>query len=130
MAKEDKSGLPGQDKGGTVSRRGFLRKSRTAGTRYNSFVDSGVDADFGKPSPVHKIETPPFYAAWATPPLHDVRSGLRINGNGQVMDKQGQIIPGLYAAGESASGISIHGLAKSIIFGRLGGMHAARQAAT
>jgi hypothetical protein len=102
---------------------------RATVTRYNSFVDSGVDADYSKPTPIHKIETPPFYAAWATPPLHDVMSGLRINTNGQVMDKQGQVIPGLYAAGESASGISIHGLAKSIIFGRLGGIHAAKQPA-
>ena len=35
--------------------------------RYNSFVDSGVDADFGKPTPAHKIMEPPFHAAWATP---------------------------------------------------------------
>jgi urocanate reductase len=96
--------------------------------RYNSFVDSGVDTDFGKPTPIHKIETPPFYAAWATPTLHDVMAGLRINANGQVLDLQGLAIPGLYAAGECASGISQHGLAKSALFGRLAGMHAARQA--
>jgi|SRR5215831_8539284 len=35
--------------------------------RYNSFVESGVDADFDKPAPWHRIEKPPFYAAWATP---------------------------------------------------------------
>jgi hypothetical protein len=34
--------------------------------RYNSFVDSGVDLDFEKPSPTYKIEVPPFYAAWST----------------------------------------------------------------
>ena len=45
--------------------------------RYNSFVTSGVDADFGKPMPLHKIEKPPFYAAWATPILHDSLTGLR-----------------------------------------------------
>lgn len=100
---------------------------RATVTRYNSFVDSGVDADFGKPTPTHKIETPPFYAAWATPTLHDVMSGLRINTNAQVLDIKGQIIPGLYAAGESASGISMHGLAKSILFGRLAAIHATKQ---
>jgi urocanate reductase len=86
-----------------------------------------VDADFGKPMPTHKIEMPPFYAAWATPPLHDVMSGLRINANAQVIDVHGQVIPGLYAAGESASGISMHGLAKGAVFGRLAAIHAARQ---
>jgi succinate dehydrogenase/fumarate reductase flavoprotein subunit len=95
--------------------------------RYNSFVDSGVDADFAKPTPVHKIQTPPFYALWATPVLHDVMSGLRINADAQVMDMQGRVIPGLYAAGESASGISMHGLAKGALFGRLAALHAASQ---
>jgi hypothetical protein len=41
--------------------------------RYNSFVESGVDADFDKPTPRHRIEKPPFYAAWATPVVHDTR---------------------------------------------------------
>jgi FAD binding domain len=35
--------------------------------RYNSFVDTGTDEDFGKPRPMYKIANPPFYAAWATP---------------------------------------------------------------
>ena len=42
--------------------------------RYNSFVE-GADLDFGKPTPQFRIQTPPFYAAWATPTLHDARSG-------------------------------------------------------
>ena len=62
--------------------------------RYNSFVDSGADSDFGKPSPKYKIQTPPFYAAWATPVIHDTRAGLRINAKCQVMDMNGQVIPG------------------------------------
>ena len=95
--------------------------------RYNAFVDAGVDADFGKPTPVHKIEMPPFFAAWATPTLHDVMAGLRINTNAQVLDLHGHVIPGLYAAGECASGIAQHGLAKSALFGRLAGIHAAKQ---
>jgi hypothetical protein len=65
--------------------------------RYNGFVDSGTDEDFGKPEPRYKIQTPPFYAAWATPVLHDARVGLRINAKCQVVDMQGQVIPGLYA---------------------------------
>ncbi len=95
--------------------------------RYNSFVDAGVDADFGKPTPTDKIQTPPFYAAWATPVLHDVYAGIRINTNAQVVDMNGQVIPGLYAGGECASGVAQHGLAKSILFGRLAGLHAASQ---
>ena len=47
--------------------------------RYNSFVADGVDKDFKKKTPMHKIEKPPFYAAWATPILHDTLTGLRTN---------------------------------------------------
>jgi hypothetical protein len=92
--------------------------------RYNSFVDSGVDEDFGKPKPSHKIATPPFYAAWATPVPHDTRAGLRINANCQVIDLNGQIIPGLYCGGESAGGFSQHGLARAACQGYIAGRHA------
>ena len=58
--------------------------------RYNSFVDAGKDADFDKPAPKYKIQTPPFYAAWATPVVHDSRAGLRINARNQVQDLNGE----------------------------------------
>ena len=58
--------------------------------RYNSFVDAGKDADFDKAAPKYKIETPPFYAAWAVPIMHDSRTGLRVNTNFQVQDLNGQ----------------------------------------
>ncbi len=93
-------------------------------TRYNSFVDSGTDSDFDKPSPQFKIQTPPFYAAWATPLLHDTRSGLRINGKGQVMDMNGQVIPGLYRGGESAGGFNQHGLGRCSCQGYIAGQNA------
>jgi succinate dehydrogenase/fumarate reductase flavoprotein subunit len=93
--------------------------------RYNSFVDSGVDADFGKPKPAHKIAKPPFYAAWATPVVHDTRAGLRINAKCQVIDMNGEIIPGLYCGGESAGGFSQHGLARAACQGYIAGNTAA-----
>jgi len=92
--------------------------------RYNSFVDSGTDDDFGKPKPLHKIATPPFYAAWATPVIHDTRMGLRINANCQVMDMNGHVISGLYCGGESAGGFSQHGLARATCQGYIAGHHA------
>jgi hypothetical protein len=95
--------------------------------RYNSFVDLGKDADFGKPSPKFKIEAPPFYAAWATPVIHDTRSGLRINGKSQVIDLNGEIIPGLYCGGETAGGFSLHGLARCVVQGRIAGRNAAAE---
>jgi flavocytochrome c len=94
--------------------------------RYNSFVDHGKDEDFGKPVPMHKIQTPPFYAAWSTPCIHDCLSGLHINGKAQVIDLWGNPVPGLYCAGESSGGFNQHGLAKSLTFGRIAGREAAK----
>jgi succinate dehydrogenase/fumarate reductase flavoprotein subunit len=96
-------------------------------TRYNSFVDAGKDADFGKAAPKYKIQTPPFYAAWATPVIHDTRSGLRINAKCQVVDLNGEVIPGLYCGGESAGGFSLHGLARCAVQGRIAGRNAAAE---
>ncbi len=95
--------------------------------RYNSFVDSGIDEDFGKPTPKYKIQTPPFYAAWGTPLVHDTRSGLRIDGQCQVIDFNGQIIPGLYCAGESAGGFNQHGMGRCTTQGFIAGKNAAAE---
>ena len=96
-------------------------------TQYNSFVDAGKDADFGKPAPKYKIATAPFYAGWATPVIHDSRAGLRINGKCQVVDMNGDVIQGLYCAGESAGGFSMHGLARCTTQGRIAGINAATE---
>jgi len=95
-------------------------------TKYNSFVDAGSDPDFKKPAPRYKIQKPPFYAAWSTPILHDSLCGLRTNAKAQTLDMQGQVIPGLYCAGESQGGFAQHGLGRAIVFGRIAGREAAR----
>ena len=94
-------------------------------SRYNSFVDQGQDPDFGKPSPKFKIQAAPFYAAWATPYLHDTRGGIRVNEKCQVLDVQAAVIPGLYAVGEAAGGLDLCGLAKAIVSGRIAARNAA-----
>ena len=96
--------------------------------RYNTMVDLGVDPDFDKPSPAYKIDTPPFYAAWATFTAHDTYAGLRINMKCQVIDLQGQVIPGLYCGGESAGGCSQHGLGRCTTQGYIAGAEAAKEA--
>jgi FAD binding domain-containing protein len=98
-------------------------------SRYNGFVAAGVDQDFKKPAPMYKIETPPFYAAWSTPILHDTLTGLRTNSNTEVVDIHGEVIPGLYCAGESQGGFAQHGLARCLVFGRVAGRHAAKRTA-
>lgn len=93
--------------------------------KYNSYVDMGKDVEFGRPTPMFKIQKPPFYAAWSTPILHDTLTGLKINIKCQVIDTRGQVIPGLYAAGETAGGFALHGLPRVTVFGRIAGREAA-----
>jgi succinate dehydrogenase/fumarate reductase flavoprotein subunit len=102
---------------------------RETATRYNSFVDTGSDPDFGKPTPRYKIQTPPFYAAWATPILHDTYAGLRVNEKFQVVDVFGNVISGFYCAGESAGGFALHGLGRAVVGGYIAGTNAAQEPA-
>jgi hypothetical protein len=95
--------------------------------RYNAIVDFGYDPDFERPNPTYKIQTPPFYAAWATPVVHDTYAGLRINMKCQVLDFSGQVIPGLYCGGESAGGCSQHGQGRAITQGFIAGKEAAAE---
>jgi succinate dehydrogenase/fumarate reductase flavoprotein subunit len=95
--------------------------------RYNAFVEEGEDRDYGKPNPKYKFQTPPFYAAWAMPLVHDSRAGLRINARCQVIDMEGRVIPGLYCAGESAGGFNQHGMGRCTTQGYISGMNAAKE---
>lgn len=94
--------------------------------RYNSFVDRGEDQDFRKPKPNFKIDQPPFYAAFASPVIHDSRCGLRINQNCHVLDLNGNPIKGLYCAGESAGGFGEHGMARCAVQGFIAGTEVSR----
>jgi succinate dehydrogenase/fumarate reductase flavoprotein subunit len=93
--------------------------------KYNSFVDGGKDTDFEKPTPMFKIQTPPFYAAWSTPILHDTLTGLKTNPKCEVIDIHGRVIEGLYCCGECQGGFALHGLARVLVFGRIAGREAA-----
>ena len=100
--------------------------------RWNSYVDKGTDPEFGRGAdvPMHKIATPPFYAASLYPVWHDSYGGLRINGRAQVIDMQGEPIPGLYAGGESSGGGNQHGLGRALVHGYIAGTNAASEPTT
>jgi predicted oxidoreductase len=86
-------------------------------------VDEGTDPDFGrgKDAPMHKIDKPPFYAAAICPVWHDSYGGLRINGKAQVIDMDGNAIPGLYSGGEASGGGQQHGLGRALVHGYIAG---------
>jgi len=99
--------------------------------KYNSFVDAKDDKDFGKPRFRAKIQTPPFYAVPQWPAIHHTMGGLQINTKAQVLDRDGGVMPGLYAAGEASGGV--HGgdrlgscaVTDCIVMGRIAGKSAA-----
>lgn len=75
--------------------------------KHNSYIDSGVDPDFGKvmAATMVRIEEGPYYAVPQYPSVHHTMGGLVINTRTEVKDIYGNIIPGLYAAGEVTGGV-------------------------
>jgi succinate dehydrogenase/fumarate reductase flavoprotein subunit len=99
--------------------------------KYNACVDEGKDPDFGKPKNLlkSKIETPPYYAVWVSLYVHDTCGGLAVNAQCQALDIDGKVIPGLYAGGEAAGGLSVVGMPRCVIMGRFAGENAAAEKA-
>ena len=81
---------------------------------YNSDIEKyGYDRKFGRKllgmhwpeKPVMKLDHPPYYAVKYKICLTSMKGGLKINAKCQVIDLFGDVIPGLYAAGEIAGGL-------------------------
>lgn len=95
--------------------------------KYNSYVDQGEDPEFGKDVFDLKVVKAPFYATPRKPAVHHTMGGLKIDTQTHVLDARGQIIPGLYAAGEVAGGIHAgnrlggNSLTDIFTFGRIAG---------
>ncbi len=55
--------------------------------------------------PVQTLDTPPYYGIKCKVCLTSMKGGLRINSKCQVLTQFGEVISGLYAAGEIAGGL-------------------------
>ena len=99
--------------------------------RYNGFVRTGKDEDFGKQTLLQTIEKPPFYFGEERLNVHSTEGGLRIDAEARVLDRNHRPIPGLYAAGETVGGIhgrsrpGGNGTLSCVVFGRIAGKSAA-----
>ncbi len=75
----------------------------------------------------NQLDTPPFEAYAITCGITFTFGGVKIDGSGQILDTEGQSIPGLYAAGEMVGGLFYFnypggtGLTSGAVFGRLAG---------
>ena len=98
--------------------------------KYNEYVDAQEDPEFGRYAFSNKIETAPFVIAPMSPALHHTMGGVQINTDTQVIDTNGNPIPGLYAAGEVCGGIHAgnrlggNAVADAIVHGRVAGANA------
>lgn len=75
---------------------------------HNGYVDAGADPDFGKKidkGVMLKIENGPYYAIPQWPSVHHTMGGLTISERTEVQDIWGEVIPGLFAAGEVTGGV-------------------------
>ena len=93
---------------------------------WNAAVASGNDAAFGRTTGMdHDLSTAPYYAIQIAPGIHHTMGGVKINTSAEVISTEGEIIPGLFAAGEVTGGV--HGgnrlggnaVADIVIFGRI-----------
>ena len=69
-------------------------------SNYNDMIDSGVDPDFDRKYLKNKISSGPFNALKVHASVLVTIGGVKVHGDLQVMSKDGDVLDGLYAAGE------------------------------
>jgi len=78
---------------------------KAAMDEYNRFCDQRNDPVFAKdPKYLIPVRTPPFYAFKCHQGFHGTIGGIKINQDMEVLDRHGEPIPGLYAAGSDTGG--------------------------
>ena len=102
---------------------------------WNEKVAAKADPDFGRVSFANPLDQAPYYAIKVQPGIHHTMGGIKIDSTAQVVNTEGNVIEGLFAAGEVTGGV--HGnnrlggnaVADFTIFGRIAGQSAADFAA-
>ena len=93
---------------------------------WNQYVADQNDPDFGRDTGMdNDLSTAPYYAIKIAPGIHHTMGGVHIDTDAEVIDTNGNEIPGLFAAGEVCGGV--HGgnrlggnaVADIIVFGRI-----------
>ncbi|BBA50435.1 flavocytochrome c [Fusobacterium varium] len=98
--------------------------------KYNQYAKDGKDLEFNKRGKLAPFEAKgPFYIMKAVPAVHHTMGGVKIDENARVINTKGEIIKGLYGAGEVTG--DIHGtnrlgsdaIADITVFGRIAGQN-------
>jgi len=98
---------------------------------YNGYVADGADPDFDRPDMPRDLATAPYYYVEVGPAVHHTMGGIEINTTTEVINQEGNVVAGLFAAGEVTGGV--HGanrlggnaLSDITTFGRIAGQSAA-----
>lgn len=104
--------------------------------RYNKLCEKGEDTDLFKPAQyLTAMEEGPFYAAKAYMSYFGTIGGVVTDENAAVLKEDGNVIPGLYAAGENSNHNVFNNcytggfaLGECVFFGRIAGRNAAQAA--
>lgn len=100
--------------------------------RWNEFCKKGTGDEMGRPTCMddHRLdEGGPYYATLMTPSVHHTMGGVTINKKAQVLNEAGNVIPGLYAAGEVTGGIhgtnrvGCNAVPDALVFGRIAALN-------
>ena len=93
---------------------------------WNKCVADQNDTEFGRTTGMENdLSTAPYYAIKIAPGIHHTMGGVHIDTGAHVVDTNGNVIPGLFAAGEVVGGV--HGGnrlggnagADIVVFGRI-----------
>lgn len=98
---------------------------------YNSYFATQDDKEFSRRVLAGELKVGPFYAVEVAPAIHHTMGGMKINTNAEVINNSGNVVEGLFAAGEVTGGI--HGgnriggnaVADIVVFGKIAGKNAA-----
>lgn len=100
--------------------------------RWNEFCKKGTGDEMGRPTCMddHRLdEGGPYYATLMTPSVHHTMGGVTINKKAEVLNEAGNVIPGLYAAGEVTGGIhgtnrvGCNAVPDALVFGRIAALN-------
>ncbi len=109
---------------------------KTIDTWNADMKSTGKDSVWGKVVGLEPMDRAPYYAVPVIEYNLGTIGGLRINGNAQVLDLSGAVIPHLYAGGQCAGGFmgpyypgTGTGVMSTVYFGRITGQNAAAETA-
>lgn len=97
----------------------------------NEYAEDGEDPDFNHRSGLASIKEGPFYVQKAVPSVHHTMGGLATDTDTHVLNEDGEIIEGLYAAGEltglthGSNRLGGNAITDIIVFGRIAGQQVA-----